>query len=68
METLHFSTTIKAPAEKIWSVLWSDKTYRAWTGIFDEGAYAVPDWKEGSKILFLSAKAMECLAQSTSKF
>jgi hypothetical protein len=30
-------------------------TYRSWTSTFSEGSYAVSDWKDGSKILFLSA-------------
>lgn len=54
MKTLHFSITINAPREKVWSVLWEDATYRKWTSVFSEGSYAVSDWKEGSKILFLS--------------
>lgn len=40
--------------KKIWNVLWTDATYRMWTSAFCEGSYAVSDWKEGSKILFLS--------------
>lgn len=54
MKTLHFSTQIKAPREKVWKVLWDDATYRKWTSAFSEGSYAVSDWKEGSRILFLS--------------
>ena len=47
-------TTIKASAKKVWDVLWNDASYRAWTKPFNESSYAVSDWKEGSKILFLS--------------
>ncbi len=54
MKKLHFSVQIKAPKEKIWKVLWDDITYRKWTGTFSEGSYAVTDWQEGSKVLFLS--------------
>ena len=54
MTTLNFTTNIKAPAAKVWQVLWDDATYRQWTGAFQEGSYAVSDWKEGSKIHFLS--------------
>jgi hypothetical protein len=53
METLEFKIRIKAPAEKIWSVLWNDETYRKWAGVFYEGSYAVSDWNEGGKIHFL---------------
>jgi hypothetical protein len=31
-----------------------DATYRQWTSAFQEGSYAVTDWKEGSKALFLT--------------
>ena len=54
MKTLHFSIIINASKEKIWDILWDDLTYRQWTSVFSEGSYAVSDWKEGSKILFLS--------------
>nr|WP_294928057.1 SRPBCC domain-containing protein [uncultured Flavobacterium sp.] len=54
METLEFKIRIKATPEKIWSVLWEDKTYREWTNAFCEGSYAVSDWNEGDKIHFMS--------------
>lgn len=54
MEKIQFSVDINASKEKIWSVLWDDATYRKWTSVYAEGSYAVSDWKEGSKILFLS--------------
>ena len=55
MKKLEFKIDINAPKEKVWKVLWDDKTYREWTSVFTEGSYAVSDWKEGSKVLFLSA-------------
>lgn len=54
MEKLNFSVHINAPKEKVWSILWEDATYRIWTSPFCEGSYAVSDWNEGSKVLFLS--------------
>lgn len=54
MKILDFKIEIKAPKEKIWSVLWDDETYGKWTAVFCEGSYAVSDWKEGSVIQFLS--------------
>jgi hypothetical protein len=54
MEKLKFSTTLKAPKEKVWKVLWDDATYREWTTAFCEGSYALTDnWKEGSEVKFL---------------
>jgi hypothetical protein len=54
METLEFTINIKATKEKVWSVLWTDETYRKWTAAFCEGSYAVSDWNEGDKIHFMS--------------
>ena len=54
MTTLEFKIEINAPKEKVWGVLWNEETYKQWTSIFCEGSYAESDWKEGSKIHFLS--------------
>jgi len=54
MTVLDFTITINASAKKIWQVLWFDATYRKWTSAFHEGSYAISDWKEGSKVHFLS--------------
>lgn len=56
MEKQQFNITIDAPKEKVWKTLWDDTTYRKWTSAFMEGSYAKSDWKEGSRILFLSPK------------
>lgn len=56
MKKLEFKTSINAPKNKVWSVLWNDDTYRKWTSVFSEGSYAVTDWKEGSKVHFLTPK------------
>ena len=54
MNTLHFKTNINAPKEKVWKILWDDKTYREWSSVFMEGSHAKSDWNEGSKISFLA--------------
>lgn len=56
MEKLKFEIKINAPREKVWKVLWDDKTYREWTSVFMEGSCAQSDWKEGSEIHFLDGK------------
>lgn len=56
MKRLTFKSEIKATKSTVWNVLWNDTTYRKWTSVFSEGSYAVSDWKEGSKVLFLDAK------------
>jgi len=58
MEKLVFSISINATPEKVWNILWTDATYRKWTAAFMEGSYAVTDWKEGSKVLFLDGRGM----------
>ena len=50
---LTYSTTIDAPKEIVWRTMLEDETYRKWTSAFQEGSYAVTDWKQGSKALFL---------------
>ncbi len=54
MKRSTFKTTIEAPREKVWEVLWGETTYPAWTAVFSEGSRAETDWQEGSKVLFLS--------------
>jgi hypothetical protein len=55
MKKKKFTIDIKAPKEKVWDVLWGDRSYGQWTSVFSEGSHAETDWKEGSKVLFLSA-------------
>jgi hypothetical protein len=56
MKRLRFISRIHAAKEKVWSILWQDDTYRRWSSAFDEGSYAVSDWKKGSRVKFLNAK------------
>lgn len=53
MNNINHTIEINAPREKVWKVLWDDATYRKWTSAFQEGSYAVSDWKQGSPIHFL---------------
>ena len=54
MQKIIFSTTINAPKEKVWEILWNLDAYRKWTTAFAEGSDAKTDnWKEGSKVLFV---------------
>ncbi|WP_207514097.1 SRPBCC family protein [Longitalea luteola] len=67
MEKQEFKIAIDAPREKVWKVLWSDDSYRAWTAPFSEGSHAVvqtnggstsTDWQKGNKVLFLDGSGM----------
>ena len=54
MKKLQFSIDIKAPKEKVWNALWDDANYRKWSSAFMEGSYAETDWREGSRVKFLT--------------
>jgi ligand-binding SRPBCC domain-containing protein len=56
MEKQVFNISINAPREKVWNILWSKDSYKAWTAPFAEGSHAETDWKKGSKVLFLDGK------------
>lgn len=56
MQRHQFKTTINAPREHVWNVLWGDATYPQWTAAFAEGSHAETDWKKGSKVLFTDGK------------
>ena len=56
MEKQNFKIAIDATPEKVWDVLWNDKTYREWTSVFSEGSMVTTDWKKGSRVLFTDQK------------
>lgn len=56
MEKLHFNVLIDAPRERVWEVLWGDKSYDDWTSAFAEGSTVETDWNKGSKVLFTDGK------------
>ena len=53
---MEFKIEIDAPTEKVWDVLWGEKTYPMWTAAFSEGSHVETDWKKGSKAIFLDAQ------------
>jgi hypothetical protein len=59
MERHTFKIEIEAPREKVWKILWGEKTYSAWTAAFSEGSKVETDWQEGGKALFLNASGEE---------
>ncbi len=54
MNKLHFTQHINASRERVWEVLWNPETYPKWTAPFGEGGRMETDFKEGSRVLFLS--------------
>ena len=55
MQKQQFSIEIKAPRERVWNMLWEDKTFRNWGNIIDEGQYMVGEIKEGNEVQFISS-------------
>lgn len=55
METLKYQIEIDAPAEKVWDVLWNDRTYSQWTHYFSPGSIMKTDWQIGGKTYFTEA-------------
>lgn len=53
MKTFHTSVFINAPKNRVWEIMFADKTYRQWTKPFNPTSYAKGDWSEGSEIWFL---------------
>ena len=53
MERLTYKIKINAAPEKIWTVLWSEMTYRQWTAAFTEGSFYQGNLQEGSIVKFL---------------
>lgn len=52
-ETLHFQIHIQAPAEKVYSIMLDEKTYREWTAEFSPTSFYRGSWEKGSKIHFI---------------
>lgn len=52
METLKYQIEIDAPAEKVWDILWDEKTYSQWTYYFSPDSNMVTDWQVGGKTYF----------------
>ena len=55
MELIEFKVMINAVPNKVWSVLWSDISYRQWTSAFAEGSSYEGELEEGNIIKFLDA-------------
>ena len=56
MKRLEFSIDIDAAPDRVWSVLWTDETYRKWTKFFAEGSHARSTWEEGAEARFFDGK------------
>lgn len=53
MATLNYEIIIQAPTQKVWDLLWDDKTYPQWTQYFSPDSKFQTDWKIGGRTFFL---------------
>jgi len=53
METLSYEIIINASKQRIWDILWGEKTYGEWTQFFCPGSVLRSDWKVNGKTYFL---------------
>lgn len=67
MERQQFKTTIDAPREKVWEILWGEQTYPQWTAPFAEGSQVKTDWKKGSRVHFLDGKGDGMISEIADK-
>ena len=56
MKRKEYRTLIDAPRERVWELLWGERSYPEWTSAFAEGSKVKTDWKEGGKVFFLNAE------------
>ncbi len=55
MKNLEFIIDISATKEKVWSVLWEDKSFRDWASIIDKGTFLKGEMQEGNTIQFINS-------------
>ena len=67
METFKYQTEIDAPAEKVWDILWNEKTYPQWTHFFSPDSQMVTDWKVGGKTYFTDASKKNGMVSTIDK-
>ena len=56
MKRKEYKTVVNAPRERVWQVLWGEKSYQEWTSAFAEGSRVKTNWEKGGKVLFLNAE------------
>ncbi|MGL4230147.1 MAG: SRPBCC family protein [Casimicrobium sp.] len=49
----NFTVDVNAPRQRVWDVMFHDRSYREWTSAFSPGSYFEGDWSEGSRIRFV---------------
>lgn len=68
METLKYQIEVNASAEKIWDVLWNEKTYAQWTHYFSPGSRMSTDWQVGGKTYFTDADGQNGMVSTIDSF
>ena len=53
MKRLQFTTTIAAPVDTVWRLMFAPDSYSDWTSAFSEGSRYEGSWEQGARIRFL---------------
>ncbi len=53
METLNFESTITAPVQEVWDLLWNPETYAQWRRYIRPGAKLKTDWLVDGRSYFI---------------
>lgn len=67
METFKYQIEIDAPAEKVWDVLWNEKTYPQWTYFFSPDSQMITDWQVGGKTYFTDSSKKNGMVSTIDK-
>ena len=54
LKRIEFSTTISAPASRVYELMIAPDTYRDWTSAFAEGSRYEGSWEKGQRLRFLA--------------
>ena len=67
METFKYQTEIDTPTEKVWDILWNEKTYSQWTYFFNPDSHMVTDWQVGGKTYFTDSSKKNGMVSTIDK-
>lgn len=65
METLAYTTNIKAPSPTVWKMMTGPDTYKEWVGVAFPGSRYEGTWEEGTEIRFVGDDGSGTLARLT---
>lgn len=60
---MEFNIEIDASRDKVWDILFGEKTYPVWTAAFSPDSQVETDWQKGSKAIFSDGKGQGMVAR-----